>query len=214
MKVYKINCPSCKAELDVEKGQEKVKCKYCNSNIHVDDETKKVEITKTINRNNKDETKVKEIESKEKLKLKQMELEEKRKENVAKFIVIGIVTVSIVFATVGLITFIWENIEEYKEEEKYEKEQEEREKNYRKIPISMKDAKGEDYKIIVKQFNDAGFTNVEILERKDLIVNLRVGEVEKITINGDEEFMKGQEIRKDSKIVIYYHQLKKEENAN
>ena len=39
MKLIKLNCPSCNASLDVKEEQKKVKCKYCNTIIYLDDET-------------------------------------------------------------------------------------------------------------------------------------------------------------------------------
>lgn len=39
MKLIKLNCPSCRASLDILEDQKQTKCKYCHATIYLDDES-------------------------------------------------------------------------------------------------------------------------------------------------------------------------------
>lgn len=78
------------------------------------------------------------------------------------------------------------------------------------VPISAKDAKGKDFQEVKKLFNEAGFYNIELEQDKDLITGwiTKAGEVESISVGGDEEFTDNIERVIDSKIKIKYHTFK------
>ena len=67
--------------------------------------------------------------------------------------------------------------------------------NWGPIPFSSSEAKGRNYSEVVKQLEDAGFTNVETVPIRDLVTGILThdGSVEKITINGDAEFTKNKD---------------------
>ena len=83
------------------------------------------------------------------------------------------------------------------------------------IPVSSKDAKGKDYETISQQFEDAGFTNIQLYPYKDSSMKekkLKENEdkIYLVTINGDAEFSKNDSCLKDSLIRIIYYSSNEE----
>ena len=81
----------------------------------------------------------------------------------------------------------------------------------RSVPISAKQAKGEQYQDIVEQLENAGFGNIIVSVDYDLITGWinGAGEVESISINGDAAFEQDSQYAVDAKIEIVYHDFKK-----
>ena len=79
------------------------------------------------------------------------------------------------------------------------------------IPVSAKEAKGEQYSEIVDKLKGAGFGDIAISVDYDLILGWihSVGEIETISINGDVSFDSESMVTVDSKIEIVYHDFKK-----
>lgn len=78
-------------------------------------------------------------------------------------------------------------------------------------PVSSKEAKGKDYKDILRQFEDAGFTNVVVEADKDLVFGFfsKENAIEEIIIGEDvKKFDSGDRFVQDIKIVIRYHAFK------
>lgn len=76
-----------------------------------------------------------------------------------------------------------------------------------KVPISSSEIKQQNYKLIVNQFEDAGFTNVQIERIEDLVTGwlTKDGQIAQVTINGDAEFTKGQRFEKNVIIKVVFH---------
>lgn len=91
-------------------------------------------------------------------------------------------------------------------------EEEKERKNKIEITVSDSDFWNVDYKEAVAQFEDMGFTDIETKGNEDLINGWIVSEnsVDKITINGDEDFSEGDFFDKDAKVRIYYHSFEKD----
>ena len=49
MKLVSLNCKSCDALLEVNEELKKVTCNYCGTEFMIDNEVKRIEITKNIN---------------------------------------------------------------------------------------------------------------------------------------------------------------------
>lgn len=77
-----------------------------------------------------------------------------------------------------------------------------------KTPISAKDANGEDYVKIVEQFKEVGFGNIELEADYDVIIGWinSAGEIEKITIDGYDNFSAGSTYSVDATVYIIYHE--------
>ena len=78
-------------------------------------------------------------------------------------------------------------------------------------PVSSKEIKKQNYHEVQTQFKEAGFVNISLEPIYDLALGWFVsdGEIESITVNGEDEFYKGEEFRPDDAVVIKYHTLKK-----
>ncbi|HFI2432132.1 DUF4839 domain-containing protein [Streptococcus suis] len=72
-----------------------------------------------------------------------------------------------------------------------------------------------DYQSVQKQLEDAGFENVSTQKIEDLTFGIftKDGEIEKITVNGNESFSKGDLFEKDVSITIHYHTFKDYNNS-
>ena len=81
------------------------------------------------------------------------------------------------------------------------------------VTVSSKDLKGINYVYVVKMFQDAGFTDIELIEDADLIFGLlkQEGEVGEVSINGKLSFEKNEYFPKDAKIKIAYHTFQETE---
>lgn len=74
-------------------------------------------------------------------------------------------------------------------------------------PISASETDGKNYAVVVRQFKDAGFTNVGTEKIEDLITGwlTKDGEIEQIAIEGETDFKKWDSFRADAKVVVSYH---------
>lgn len=74
-------------------------------------------------------------------------------------------------------------------------------------PMKAKKCKGENYEKIKESFENAGFTDITVKGNGELKVGLlhKEGEVEYISINGDDSFGKGDKFPEDAKVVISYY---------
>lgn len=78
-------------------------------------------------------------------------------------------------------------------------------------PLTLKEAKKLDYKEVVKKFKENGFINIKVEPIYDIITGWMThdGEVETITINGDEDFNTVSSYKIDDEVTITYHTFKK-----
>ena len=85
-----------------------------------------------------------------------------------------------------------------------------------KLPISSKNINKKNYKVVVNQLKDAGFTDVKTDKIEDLVTGWlkKDGEIESVTINGDTDFTEGQEFPKNAKITVIYHTFKEDKSEN
>ena len=80
-----------------------------------------------------------------------------------------------------------------------------------RVPFSSNDLSGKVYQDARAMFMDAGFSDIELIARRDLWDGFlhndqgNVGKVAQVTINGEERFGKNASFNKDSKIRIWYH---------
>ncbi len=75
------------------------------------------------------------------------------------------------------------------------------------IPVSSEDMEFENYELYLDMFERAGFTNISTEKIEDLIIGFLVsdGEIEKVTVDGNDNFQKGESYPPDVEIVFYYH---------
>jgi len=199
MKLYQLICPACGATVEIEEDRKSMFCTYCGSQIHVEDGIKRVEITKNVNyhKTYTDEAKIREHERKEKIMLKQMEYEdrEKRRNDRSLFYIMGIFMLLALFCF-GM-SYFWEQATMPAVDEV-------------KLPFSASDLKGENYEQVVADLENAGFSDITVTKQEDLITGFltKEGSVEKVSINGDSDYDKGDIFPEKAKVIVIYHTFK------
>ena len=74
-------------------------------------------------------------------------------------------------------------------------------------PANMRMQRGRNYKEVIEDFEDKGFTNIQTETIEDLEYGhtFRNGHVEQISVGGDTNYDAGVLVPKDTKVVIRYH---------
>lgn len=199
MKLYQLICPACGATVEIEEDRKSMFCTYCGSQIHVKDGIKRVEITKNVNyhKTYTDEAKIREHERKEKIMLKQMEYEdrEKRRNDRSLFYIMGMLILLALFCF-GM-SYFWEQATMPAVDEV-------------KLPFSASDLNGENYEQVVADLENAGFSDITVTKQEDLITGFltKEGSVEKVSINGDSDYDKGDIFPEKAKVIVIYHTFK------
>ena len=199
MKLYQLICPACGATVEIEEDRKSMFCTYCGSQIHIEDGIKRVEITKNVNyhKTYTDEAKIREHERKEKIMLKQMEYEdrEKRRNDRSLFYIMGMFILLALFCF-GM-SYFWEQATMPAVDEV-------------KLPFSASDLKGENYEQVVADLENAGFSDITVTKQEDLITGFltKEGSVEKVSINGDSDYDKGDIFPEKAKVIVIYHTFK------
>lgn len=81
-----------------------------------------------------------------------------------------------------------------------------------KVEASASDYKYKNYKEIVTDLEEAGFTNVKTEVLYDIIWGITSeGESDKVTIGGNSDFRKGEVFAKDVEIIVTYHMLQEDD---
>ncbi len=209
-----VKCPDCGAELSIDNAREFAFCTYCGAKVMVHNDNEHIY-------RNIDEARIKEAETERILRLRELELEEKENNRGRKSTLVAY-GVALAFVLVGAIICIFAPlggmwgiiIGAYIAMFTYMKSDERKKKKSRYVSPSdatitaqMLDCSGKNYNSVAMIFRSAGFTNVNSLPLGDLgMFNQRKnGQVETITINGNEEFEEGDVFPKNANILITYH---------
>ena len=74
-------------------------------------------------------------------------------------------------------------------------------------PASIHLERGRNYKEVIEDFEDKGFTNIRTETIEDLVFgrSFRDGEVEQISVGGDIEYDSGVKVPADTEVIIRYH---------
>ncbi len=192
MKVYHVECPSCGGIIETEKDRKFLFCTYCGKKIYIDDEVKRIEITRNYNTHKTytDEARIKESEVRNQIHQRNME-KEKKDDKVALLIFIF----SIVFMIICFISISRDGMPK---------------ENEVKISVDAKSFRGDNYKQVIRELKDAGFENIDTEKLYDLINGwfVKDGQVDRVSIAGNAEFTKGDIFAKDAHIIVTYHTFK------
>lgn len=84
-----------------------------------------------------------------------------------------------------------------------------------KTPSGSEALKGQTYQDVVKKFEEHGFTNIKTEKLEDLITGwmTKEGEVEKVSVGGDESYSPDRWIANDIEVVIAYHAFPEEKES-
>ena len=74
-------------------------------------------------------------------------------------------------------------------------------------PAGIHLERGRNYKEVIEDFEDKGFTNIRTETIEDLVFgrSFRNGEVEQISVGGDIEYDSGVKVPADTEVIIRYH---------
>ena len=74
-------------------------------------------------------------------------------------------------------------------------------------PSGMNMQRGRNYKEVIEDFQDKGFTNIRVEPIEDLVFGwvVKNGEVEEISVGGDKNYDPGVWVPEDTEVVIRYH---------
>lgn len=192
MKILQIPCPNCGGKLNID--EDKAVCTHCGAEFPIDNEEKNV----NININKRDEARIRESERREKVRLRELENEEKQKTREHKewkWFWIGWAAFMII--CFGTLFFMAES----------EKPNE----NEVAMPVSSSSYEGDNYKQVIQELENVGFSNIQTSEKPDLVTGwiTKDGDVDRVSINGDYDFDEGDIFPKDATVVVTYHTFEK-----
>lgn len=219
VKFTSVKCPECGANLPIEEGREKMFCSYCGTQVIMTNENEHTF-------RHVDEAEIKRVEMERLLQLKELELEEKENERsrqgkviafsisgglagigaiseiVIPYNVLGIFAI-IVAAYIALFTLISMDNSKKKTRRIISSGEVQ-------ITENMESCEGENYDAVTTLFSAAGFTNIQTIALKDLNFFRagKNGQVESVSINGDDGFEKGEVFKKTDCVIITYHSTK------
>lgn len=83
-------------------------------------------------------------------------------------------------------------------------------------PSGSKIQQGRDYQEVVSDFEESGFTNIQLAPMGDLITGwlTKEGEVESVSVGGDEEYSPNKWVPADTEVVIRYHSFPEDDTAS
>lgn len=124
--------------------------------------------------------------------LTEKEIQHKKYQKI--FMIVGVTIAIVAFVCIGIFSSSKENSNELS------------------LPIESENINQKNYKVIVSQLEDTGFTNVKTEKIEDLINGwlIKDGQIESVSIQGKTEFQKGQKIPKNARITVTYHTFKED----
>lgn len=210
-----IKCPECGADLQIEDGREYAFCTYCGAKVMIANDNE--HIYRTI-----DEARIKQAETDRMVRMREMDMEEKS--SVSKKVLIFIwIAASMFLLIISLICFfvgkedigtlfivlamnvgLLGGLGLFSNEKKKKVVVAEDEVS---ITSPMTGCVGKNYNNAVLLFKSAGFTNINAIPLHDLtrLNQKKNGQVEMVTINGNDEFDEEDVYPKTANILITYH---------
>ncbi len=212
-----VKCPQCGAALSVDSTREFSFCDYCGTKVLIKNENEY--IYRTI-----DEAGIQQAETDRIVKLRQLDMEERSNFSRKKLIVAWIAATAILIF-IGIIGYsinnagmmmcmlfamcvgTWGGTELFVGKNKKKKASFIAGSNEVIISVAMTDCCEKNFNSVVLLFKGAGFTNVTAVPLNDLSIfnQKKNGQVEEVTINGNDEFEEGDIFPKNSIVLITYH---------
>ena len=199
MKLIKLSCQNCNAQLDIDLDNQLVFCPFCGQKLLIDLNHPEIVFAE------KEKTKrEQEITKRELEKTKQVQLDNEYKErkarrvNRALFFGIGFLFL------IPILLFLFLNFSIKSDTEKH--------LNNNEIQAGtaandFKGISGEDAKNLL---TNAGFENIKLDETADLVIDFfkKKGRVESVSINGNSGFIESSWFPKNAYVIIKYHTFK------
>ena len=212
-----VECPQCGAGLNIESNRQFAFCSYCGAKVIINNENE--HIYRTI-----DEAGIKQAETERIIRLKEIEIEEKEKSRSRLFhyLIYGLAAALILFGAIvcifdeskgilplmfglciGMYTFMFTDMgkDKKKKVSRYVAP------GQVMITESMRHNSEKNVNEIYAKFNSAGFINVRVVPLNDLNVFTmgKNGQVESVSINGNNRFEEGETYPNNAAVLITYH---------
>lgn len=219
MEFTSVKCPECGANLPIEEGRERVFCSYCGTQIVMTNENEHTY-------RHIDEAELKRAETEQLIHLKELEMVEKENER-SRNSQRTAYTVAGIMALVGLLYGILSpdgfygafavEIAAMIAMLTFASARRQEKKARRIIPSSearitgdMRNCKGKNYNAVAAMFRHAGFNNIKTVPLDDLnfFTSNKNGQVESISINGNDDFDEGEIFQRSESVLITYHSMR------
>lgn len=216
IQISTFKCPACGADIEVESSRESAFCTYCGSKVMVKNDNEHVY-------RNIDEAKIREAENAREIRLKELEIEERNAipqntkiiiwlSATAILILLGVIGYAVNNAGLMICTLLGIAVGAagakaiFGTGNKVKKERTIGPDEVR-INESMVSFYGSNFNHVMLLFKGAGFASVNAIPLNDLSVftQRKNGQVETVTINGDDSFDEGDIVSKNSSVLITYH---------
>ena len=192
MKTQRLTCPDCGAHLKVSQGRIFVFCEYCGTQIYIDDEVRRSEVT--INKN---------INIKKTINNKNI-IEDKTKIAEERTTTVVMICVAIMMVISLLFLYLSDSSIRDSFVSRFNSITQESEIIYIVMPSSSTAYTGENYEMVVEELTDAGFTNIHVVKDSPGIIGAFLyndDEVLSVKIN-DNDVQAGKEYPSDAKIIV------------
>lgn len=188
MKLQKFCCPNCNGILNMDVGEnDYIFCLYCGQKFYVDREKNEFTYNKNININKNINYTNRYVDDAEVIRAKS---EAKEKKNQWIFLAAICIGLFVVIGGINLFFVINEKVSE----------------SQGKVSAGFyRDYKGENYEIVVKQFEALGFEDIETIDLDDAGLFDRKDTIESISIDGNSTFDSSDYFDTDAKVIISYH---------
>lgn len=219
VKFTSVKCPECGANLPIEEGREKMFCSYCGTQIIMTNENEHTY-------RHVDAAEVKRAETEQLVYLKELELEEKENEHSRKgrrtafsiaggLAIIGVLSELIIptnlFGLFAIGVAMWIALFALiAKDDKKKRVRHAISPSEAKITENLCSYQGKNFNAVVAQFRSAGFSDVHAVPLCDLNIFTakKNGQVENVSINGDDDFDEGDIFQKKDSVIITYHSVK------
>ena len=190
-----ITCPNCKANININwsHGMTSCFCNYCGTQLYFDDGSYTANYNITYRET--DDARIREADVNERIRMKEMEFEHQEKKSSNRMLYF-ILTISLLCMFLPMIFSFYHM---HKEEEIN--------KDKIKMPNSYSHYTGENYEVVIEELKALGFENIETYPLGDLKIGLlkKENDVDKISINGNDEFRSNDYFEDNAVIKIYFH---------
>jgi len=204
-------CTQCGGSVEVDPSQEKAFCKYCGTSFFVEKAIKNynvqhadIERVESMNVHHHKRGAVesvlnlieKQLDKKQNKTDEERRLEEEKRKQEVKRSLIALGALAIIILLLLLVSFfILPTIEEPSHE------------GEARTPGGSSYHEGRDYKDVVSDFEDNGFTNIDTEILEDLITGwiTKDGEVESVSVDYDVDYSANEWYPNDVEVIITYH---------
>lgn len=183
MEFFTLECPHCGAELHVEDNLNTFFCMHCGKKVILDDK----EILQA-------KLHLEDLKHKERIQDKKMMEKERRAKREQKS---WIGYAAVMFGMFALMIGV--GVYGDKREERLMMS------GLLEVPNAEAFLSGDNYEDVANQFEDKGFTNIECIQMNEKGLLKKSGDIDRITIDGNDSFTQGDYFDPDSKVKIYYY---------